>query len=156
VKTLRLSLIVACGVLALAPSARAQVVINSARLGAVDSPALAKFYSSAFGMQETNRLPLPAGPEIFLNFGATVEAAKANKSTPLVIMHRDSDALQDPVPHLILNVTDMAAIVASVKAAGGSFDSEPKPFGNPNGPMIGIAKDPAGNLIELIQRRQQQ
>jgi predicted enzyme related to lactoylglutathione lyase len=155
VKTLRTSLIVACGVLAFAPAAHAQVTINSARIGAMDSPALAKFYESAFGMQETNRLALPAGPEIFLNFGATVEAAKANKSLPLVIMHRDSDAIRDPVPHLIFNVTDMNALVASIKMAGGSFESDPKPFGNANGPVIGIAIDPVGNGLELIQRRQQ-
>jgi predicted enzyme related to lactoylglutathione lyase len=153
-RMLRMFALTACGLLTLAPAARAQVVLNSARLGAVDSVALAKFYESAFGMQETNRLALPAGPEIFLNFGATVEAAKANKSLPIVIMHRDSDALKDPVPHLILNVTDMNAVVAAIKMAGGSMENEPKPFGNANGPVIGIASDPAGNRLELIQRPQ--
>jgi predicted enzyme related to lactoylglutathione lyase len=137
----------------IASAAHAQVTLNSARVAAMDSVAVAKFYSSAFGMQETNRIVLPAGPEIFLNFGATVEAAKANRSLPIVIMHRESDALKDPVAHLILNVTDMNAVVAAIKTAGGSMDGEPRPFGN-GGPMIGIAVDPAGNRIELIQRRQ--
>ncbi len=65
-------------------------------------------------------------------------------------MHRDSNALQDPVPHIIFNVTDMAATVAAVKAAGGKVDAEPRAFGN-TGLMIGFAADPAGNRIELIQ-----
>ena len=134
-----------------ATSASAEVTLNSARLGAVDTVALAKFYQAAFGMQEVNRLAMGSSPEIFLNFGATVDAAKANKALPLVIMHRDSDALKDPVPHVILNVTDMASTVAAIKAAGGSMEGEPRPFGN-TGTVIGIAVDPVGNRLELIQR----
>jgi predicted enzyme related to lactoylglutathione lyase len=45
----------------------------------------------------------------------------------------------------------MAATVAAIKAAGGSMDGEPRPFGT-SGVLIGIAVDPAGNRIELIQR----
>jgi len=67
-------------------------------------------------------------------------------------MHRESDALQDTIAHVILNVTDMAATVAAVKAAGGRIDGEPRPYGN-TGIVIGFALDPAGNRIELIQRR---
>jgi predicted enzyme related to lactoylglutathione lyase len=141
----------ACVTLALGAAARAEVTLNSVRVGGANSVTLAKFYSSAFGMQEVNRINASGGPEIFLNFGATEEAAKANKNLRLVIMHRDSDALKDPVPHVIFNVTDMAATVAAVKAAGGSVDGEPRPFGN-TGIVIGIAVDPAGNRVELIQR----
>src|SRR5580704_8457968 len=137
--------------LLLATAAYAQVTLNSARIGAKDSVALAKFYSAAFGMQEVNRIDTPAGPEVFVNFGATVDAAKANKSNPIVIMHRDSDDLKDPIAHVILNVKDMTATVAAIKAAGGSMAGDPRPFGN-TGVVIGIAIDPAGNRIELIQR----
>ena len=125
--------------------------MNSLRIGAKDTVALAKFYQAAFGMQEVNRLQTQSGPEIFLNFGATVDAAKANQNLRLVLMHRNDDTLKDPIPHVIFNVTDMAATVAAVKAAGGSLDGEPRPFGN-TGVVIGIATDPAGNRIELIQR----
>jgi predicted enzyme related to lactoylglutathione lyase len=135
----------------LACAASAQVTLNSVRIGAKDSPALAKFYQAAFGMQETNRINAPGGPEVFVNFGATVDAAKANKSEPIVIMHRDSDDIKDSIAHVILNVKDMAATVAAIKAAGGSMTGDPRPYGN-TGMMIGIAIDPAGNRIELIQR----
>src|SRR5580700_2921243 len=137
--------------LLLTGAAHAQVTLNSVRVGAKDSVALAKFYQTAFGMQETNRIAAGAQPEIFVNFGATVESAKANKSEPIVIMHRDSDDLKDPIPHVILNVKDMAATVAAIKAAGGSMAGDPRPFGN-TGIVIGIAIDPAGNRLELIQR----
>ena len=138
-------------VLLLASAAHAQVTLNSVRVGAQDSVALAKFYEAAFGMWEVNRINAPGGPEVFVNFGATADAAKANKSEPIVIMHRDSDDLKDPIPHVILNVKDMAATVAAIKAAGGSMTGDPRPFGN-TGVVIGIAIDPAGNRLELIQR----
>jgi predicted enzyme related to lactoylglutathione lyase len=153
VKRLGTFALVASSLVMFAPSARAQVTLNSARIAAMDSVALATFYESAFGMREVNRIGVPAGPEIFVNFGATVEAAKANRSVPIVIMHRDSDAVKDLVPHLILNVVDMSTTVAAIKSAGGSMDGDPKPFGN-SGVVIGIAIDPAGNRIELIQRPQ--
>lgn len=137
--------------LLLASSAHAQVTLNSVRIAAKDTVALAKFYQAAFGMQEVNRLNAQGGPEVFVNFGATVDSAKANKSEPIVIMHRDADDIRDPIAHVILNVKDMAATVASIKAAGGSMTGDPRPYGN-TGIMIGIAVDPAGNRIELIQR----
>jgi predicted enzyme related to lactoylglutathione lyase len=143
--------IAASAVLLAGGAAHADVTLNSVRVAAVDTVALARFYQSAFVMQEVNRIEARGGPEIFVNFGATTDAAKANKGLPIVIMHRDSDATKDPIAHVILNVTDMNATVAAIKAAGGSMQGEPRPFGN-TGVVIGIAIDPAGNQIELIQR----
>lgn len=137
--------------LLLASAARAQVTLNSVRIGAKDTVSLAKFYQAAFGMQEINRIDTPGGPEIFVNFGATIDAAKTIKSEPIVIMHRDSDDPKDPIAHLILNVKDMAATVAAIRAAGGSMAGDARPFRN-TGIVIGIAIDPAGNRLELIQR----
>lgn len=142
----------ACAMLAAGAAAQAEVTLNSVRVAAVDTPALARFYQSAFGMFEVNRIQVAGGPEIFVNFGATAEAAKANKLPPVVIMHRDSDSLKDPIPHVIFTVTDMAGTVKALKAAGGTMEREPFAYGN-TGIMIGMAIDPAGNHIELIQTR---
>jgi predicted enzyme related to lactoylglutathione lyase len=139
------------GAALLLAGAHAQVTLNSVRVGAKDTVALAKFYQAAFGMQEVNRIDSPGGPEVFVNFGATIDGAKANKSEPIVIMHRDADDIKDPIAHVILNVKDMAATVAAIKKAGGSMTGDPRPFGN-TGIVIGIAIDPAGNRLELIQR----
>jgi len=141
----------AIAVLAVSTVASADVSLNSVRIAAANTVTLATFYQSAFGMQEVNRIDVPGGPEIFVNFGDTAAAAKANKGLPIVIMHRESDAVTDPIAHVILNVTDMNATVAAIKAAGGSMTGEPRPFRN-SGIVIGIAIDPAGNRIELIQR----
>jgi predicted enzyme related to lactoylglutathione lyase len=133
-----------------AAAASADVTMNSVRVAAKDTEALAAFYKAAFGLEEVNRIQGGGGPEIFLNFGATADAAKANKGLPVVLMHRDSDDFKDPIAHVIFNVTDMAKTVAAIKAAGGSLTGEPRPFAN-TGIVIGIAIDPVGNRIELIQ-----
>ena len=39
-----------------------------------------QFYAAAFGLKETNRLQTQGGPELFLNFGDTVDAARANSA----------------------------------------------------------------------------
>ena len=150
-KKIYATVITVSAALLLASAAHAQVTLNSVRIGAKDTVALAKFYQAAFGMQEVNRINAAGGPEVFVNFGATIESAKANKSEPIVIMHRDSDDIKDSIAHVILNVKDMAATVAAIKAAGGSMAGDPRPYGN-TGTVIGIAIDPAGNRIELIQR----
>jgi predicted enzyme related to lactoylglutathione lyase len=150
-KRIYLAVMAVTAVVLLASAARAQVTLNSVRVAAQDSVALAKFYEAAFGMFEINRITVPGGPEVFVNFGATSDAAKANKSEPIVIMHRDSDDVKDPIAHVILDVKNMTATVAAVKAAGGSMAGDPRPFGN-TGIVIGIAIDPAGNRVEMIQR----
>src|SRR5436190_16630016 len=100
-KKIYITAIVISATLLLASAAHAQVTLNSVRIGAKDTVALAKFYQAAFGMQEVNRINAAGGPEVFVNFGATIESAKANKSEPIVIMHRDSDDLKDPIAHVI-------------------------------------------------------
>jgi predicted enzyme related to lactoylglutathione lyase len=67
----------------------------------------------------------------------------------MILFHRDSDDVKDPIPHVIFIVKDMAKTVAAAKAAGGTMTGEPRPFQNL---VLGFVTDPAGNRIELIQR----
>ena len=134
-----------------AVAAPAGVSLNAARVGAVAVASVEKFYQAAFGLQEVRRFEVPGGIEVLMNFGATADAAKANSSPQVVIMHRNSDATPDAIPHLIFTVTDINATVAAIKAAGGKMDGDPREFGK-TGIMIGMAIDPAGNHIEMIQQ----
>ena len=70
-KSLYTNAIAVSGMLLCASAALAQVTLNSVRIAAKDTVALAKFYQTAFGMQEVNRINTPGGPEVFVNFGAT-------------------------------------------------------------------------------------
>jgi predicted enzyme related to lactoylglutathione lyase len=94
-------------------------------------------------MLEVNRVVNSGGTEVFVNFGATFEAANANKNPRMILFHRDSDDVKDPTTHVIFSVKDMAA--------GGTMTGDPRPFGNTS-TILGFAIDPAGNRIELIQR----
>src|ERR1700684_1190720 len=88
----------------LARAAQAQAALDSVRIAAKDTVALAKFYQAAFGMQEVNRIENPGGTEVFVNFGDTVEAAKAHKNPLMILFHRDSDDVKDPTTHVIFLV----------------------------------------------------
>ncbi len=138
-----------CAALLATLSAQAGVTLNSARVGATDVAALEKFYVTAFGMQEVQRIG--NGIEVMLNFGDSVAAAKANPAAQIVIMHRDSDDQKDGMAHLIFNVTDMKATVAAITAAGGTMVRAPFEYQN-SGIIIGLGVDPAGNHFEMLQQ----
>lgn len=128
----------------------AGVTLNGVRIGAKDVAALAKFYQSAFGMHEVQRIENPQFLEIMLDFGATAEAAKANNGADVVIMQRAADDGADTMAHVVFTVTDIDAVVKAVKAAGGKMEREPFAYGT-TGIRIGMGIDPAGNHFELIQ-----
>jgi predicted enzyme related to lactoylglutathione lyase len=134
-----------------AMSAQAGVTLNATRVGAADVAALEKFYETAFGMQEVQRIQMPNSLEVMLNFGDSVAAAKANPGAQIVILHRESDDQKDTIAHVIFNVTDIQATAAAITAAGGKMERAPFVFGN-TGITIGLAVDPAGNHIEMLQQ----
>ena len=136
--------------LALVSTAWGQVALNSVRVVGKDAEALGRFYSTAFGLKETNRLNIANGVEIFLNFGDSAEAARANTSPRVVIMQDPAGPGDDTTMHVIFTVADAVATARAVESAGGSIVREPTPYGN-SGMMIGFVVDPEGNHIELIQ-----
>jgi len=137
-------------IVAMSAAMAAGITLNGIRVGAKDVTALAKFYQSAFGMFEVQRIQNPQMLEIMLDFGATAEAAKANAGADVVIMQRAADDGADTMAHLIFTVTDMDAVVKAIKAAGGKMERDPFEYGN-TGIRIGMGVDPAGNHFEMLQ-----
>jgi predicted enzyme related to lactoylglutathione lyase len=129
----------------------AEFSLAAGRIGAQDVPKLAEFYKTVFGMQEINRLQGGPGMEIMLNFGDTVEAAKANKGSWVIIMNRQVDSDADPVPHLIFYVPDAKTAAKAVVDAGGKITTQPVAVGNA-GAWIAMGMDPVGNRFEMVQR----
>lgn len=131
-------------------TARADALLAT-RIVADDVPALARFYESAFDLKQVNRFDMQNGmKEIMLNFGETVEAAKANRAaTQLVISSKQPGESQDNVAHLVFSVTDLAATIRKFKAAGGKFAKEPQSIGTSKTQMA-IGTDPVGNQVEIL------
>jgi hypothetical protein len=60
--------IVISAALVVAGAAYAQASVDSVRIEAKDTVALAKFYQQVFGMQEISCIVNPGGIEVFVNF----------------------------------------------------------------------------------------
>jgi len=148
-KSLARIMLAASAVLVMA-TAQAGITLNAVRVGAKDVASTAKFYQTAFGMFEVQRIAQPNMLEIMLNFGATADAAKANKGSQVVIMQRAADDGSDTMAHVIFTVTDVAATFKAARAAGAKAEREPFQYGT-TGIWIGMLIDPAGNHIELLQ-----
>jgi predicted enzyme related to lactoylglutathione lyase len=131
--------------------AHADVTVMAVRLGANDVIALAKFYDTAFGLKEIDRVGEPA-TEIIMRYGATAAAAKAGSSPEFLVQRREPGTGKDTMAHAIFHVSDVAATVAAAKAAGASMEGEvvSVPIG---GMPVKIATlvDPDGNVLELME-----
>lgn len=131
--------------------AQAEVTVMAVRLGADDVAQLAKFYETAFGLKEIDRVGQPV-TEIIMRYGATVADAKAGSSPEFLLQKRESGAAKDPMHHAIFRVSDIAATVAAAKAAGATLEGDvvTVPIG---GTPIKIAMlvDPDGNALELME-----
>ena len=130
--------------------ARAQVAVMAVRLGASDVAALAKFYDTAFGLKEIDRVGNPA-TEIIMRFGATVAEAKAGDSPEFLVQKREG-AANDPMHHAIFRVSDIAATVAAAKAAGAKVDRDVATVSIGGAPIkIAMLVDPQGNPLEIME-----
>ena len=154
-KAIIVSACIALGGLAAAMPASAQetgITVRSIRVLAVDVEATAKFYEKAFGMSETRRpVDTATFKEIVINTGATSEAAKAAKSTPIVIAtRRDKNEKPVSMAALILDVPDMDKAIAAIVAAGGKGGKVNK---SGEGLSYAMVADNEGNPIELLLRK---
>ena len=132
-------------------SAQADVSVLAVRLAAKDVVALAKFYDAAFGLKEIDHVGQPP-TEIIMRYGATAAAAKAGTSPEFLIERREGTPANDPMAHAIFKVSDLAATVASAKAAGATVrgDVVSAPIGNIT-VKIATVIDPDGNVLELME-----
>ena len=148
--------VVTAAVLAAATVATAQengIHVRSIRVLAVDVEAAAMFYTKAFGMSETRRpVETPTFTEIVINSGATPELARRATSTAIVIATRAEGApVAGGMAALILQVPHLDAVIAAVKANGGTLMRPVSTFGNLR---VAFVEDPDGNQVELIMTKE--
>jgi catechol 2,3-dioxygenase-like lactoylglutathione lyase family enzyme len=147
VKTAILGLIAATSL----TGVHADVAVLAVRLGAKDVVALAKFYDAAFGLKEIDRVGQPPR-EVIMRYGTTVAAAKAGSSPEFLLQRREPGATNDPIPHAVFHVSDMAATVAAAKAAGATLKSNVASVSIGDTPVkVATLVDPDGNVLELME-----
>ena len=148
-RKLMMALVALCAGI-LVTEARADVTVLAVRLGAMDVAALARFYETAFGLKEIDRVGNPA-TEIIMRFGATVAEAKAGASPEFLVQKREGVA-NDPMHHAIFRVSDIAATVAAAKAAGAKVDRDVSTVSIGGTPIkIAMIVDPQGNALEIME-----
>jgi predicted enzyme related to lactoylglutathione lyase len=131
--------------------AHADVTVLAVRLGAQDVVALEKFYETAFGLKEIDRVGHPP-TEIIMRYGATVAAAKAGSSPEFLIARRDPGAASDSIPHAIFRVSNIGATVAAAKAAGAMIQRDVVSARIGSMPVkVATLVDPQGNVLELME-----
>ena len=134
-----------------AMGAQADVTVMAVRLGANDVAALAKFYETAFGLKEIDRVGDPV-TEIIMRYGATVADAKAGTSPEFLVQKRAAGEAATSMHHAIFRVSDIAASLAAAKAAGAKVEGDVVTVPIGGAPIkIAMVVDPDGNALELME-----
>lgn len=119
--------------------------IGATGIGVSDLQRSAQFYKEALGMTQTMTFKLDYMDEIVLNH----EGRSA-----IVLMHwTDGSArnYKDVPVKLVFYVSDPKAVAARIRAFGCEITREPAPIATLNGAVVGLAKDPDGYVVELLQ-----
>jgi len=141
------------GILAAASAihAGAETTVMAVRIGADDVVELAKFYDTAFGLKEIDRVGNPP-TEIIMRYGATVAEAKAGSSPEFLLQKREPGAAAGAMMHAIFRVSDIAAAVSAALDAGAQMDGDVATVPIGGAPIkIAMLRDPDGNAIELME-----
>ena len=130
------------------PNAMAKPALDVGLVSAKAEPLLA-FYEAVAGMQRLPALTLPGIGTIHkLACGESILRVMVPEKPPA----RDPSASfsdQTGIRYLTLEVTDIDAAVAAVRARGGSVTLEP--FELRPGRRVAQVADPDGNMVELGQ-----
>jgi lactoylglutathione lyase len=125
--------------------ARSPNSLGAVGIGVSDLARSTDFYSRVLGMTQTQTFKLGYMDEVVLAY----EGRSA-----VVLMHY-TDGKQhhykDLPIKLVLYVTDPKAVADAIRAEGLEITREPAPIESLGGAMVGLAKDPDGYVIELLQ-----
>jgi lactoylglutathione lyase len=125
--------------------ARSADYIGATGIGVSDLQRSAAFYRDALGMKETMTFKLDYMDEIVLGH----EGRNA-----VVLMHYTDGSVRnykDNPVKLVFYVADPKAVAERIRAFGCEVTREPAPIDTLNGAVVGLAKDPDGYVVELLQ-----
>ena len=125
---------------------RSPNLLGAVGIGVSDLKRSTDFYSRVIGMTQTQTFKVDYMDEVVLAFEGR---------TAVVLMHyTDGSArnYKDNPVKLVFYVTDPKVVSDRIKAEGLEIIREPAPMASMDGAAIGLAKDPDGYIVELIQR----
>jgi lactoylglutathione lyase len=119
--------------------------LTAVGIGVSDLARSADFYKRVLGMREMQTFKLPTMDEIVL--------AHEGRNAVILMHYTDGSArtYKDNPVKLVFYVTDPAGLVNRIRAEGLEITQEAAAVESMGGAMIGLAKDPDGYVIELIQ-----
>lgn len=120
--------------------------IGAVGIGVSDLDRSVDFYTRVLGMKELQQFKLPHMDEVIVGFDSRMAIA---------LMHWTDGSQQhyraNPVK-LVFYVSDAVAIAAAIRAEGLPVTRDPAPLKGFGETLIGLAEDPDGYVIELLQQ----
>ncbi|MBN1663035.1 MAG: VOC family protein [Deltaproteobacteria bacterium] len=120
-------------------------------IGVSDLKRSADFYMNVFGMKKLWKLKLPHMHEIVLNL-------EGEKGASVVLMHYvdGSDPNYKNLPvKLVFYVTDPKACIEKIRGEGLEIVRDAEPVPELRNAVVGLAKDPDGYLLEILEAQAQ-
>jgi lactoylglutathione lyase len=130
-----------------APSAK-QPYIGAVGIGVSDLKRSIDFYTRVLGMTKLQRFKLPYMDEMIVGF-------EGRRGSAIALMHwtdGSNPSYQDLPIKVVLYVPDPQAAADAIRAEGLEITREPTPIPELGDAVVGLAKDPDGYVIELLQR----
>ena len=114
-------------------------------IGVSDLDRSTDFYSRVLGMKVMQTFKLDYMDEVML--------AHEGRNAVVLMHYTDGSArnYKDNPVKLVFYVTDPAGIADRIRADGLEITREPAPIESLGGAVVGLAKDPDGYVIELIE-----
>ncbi len=119
--------------------------LTAVGIGVSDLKRSVDFYTRVLGMKQT---------QVFkLDYMDEVVVAHEGRSAVVLMHYTDGSArnYRDNPVKLVFYVTDPAGLIEAIRADGLEITHEPAPAETMGGAMLGMAKDPDGYVIELIE-----
>lgn len=119
--------------------------LTAVGIGVSDLKRSEDFYTRVLGMQRTGVFKVDYMDEVMV--------AHEGRSAVVLMHYTDGSTpnYRDNPVKLVFYVTDPVGLIEAIRADGLEITREPAPVESMGGAVIGLAKDPDGYVVELIQ-----
>jgi lactoylglutathione lyase len=120
--------------------------LGATGIGVSDLQRSVDFYTRVIGMKTIMKLKLPYMDEVLVSFGG--------RSTAVALMHWTDGTVSSyenlPVK-VVFYVPDPAALAEAIEAEGLEIIRKPTPVPELGDAVVGLARDPDGYIVEILQ-----